>query len=54
MIKQMTWHVLALVWNQQNYQKLLGTGKCFEFSGGSCPNHPPGENVRVGGEVVSI
>jgi len=43
-IKQRTWDVLALVWNQQNYQRLLGTVKCFEFSGG-CPSGPPREEM---------
>jgi len=28
-MEQTTGHVLALLWNQQNYQKLLGTVKCF-------------------------
>ena len=50
-IKQMTWHVLALVWNQQ---RLLETVTCFEFSGGCCPSDTPGRKCWSGGEVVSV
>jgi len=52
-IKQRTWHVLALVWNQQNYQRLLATVKCFEFSGGCCPSVPLLEKM-LEWEVFSV
>jgi len=40
-----TWNFLALVWNERNCNRLLGTVKCFEFFGVFWPSDPPRENI---------